>query len=46
VLSTSLPNVDTGMIVEVRSNASAEGAAPMAVRVDAVVTRYPIIAPA
>jgi hypothetical protein len=45
-LSASLPNVDTGTIFEVELSASAEGAAPMAVRVDAVVTRHPIIAPA
>jgi hypothetical protein len=46
VLSASLPNVHTGTIVEDRSSASAERAAPIAVRVDAVVSRYPVIAPA
>ena len=46
VLSASLPSVDTGTIVEVELSLSAEGAAPMAVRVGAVVFRYPIIAPA
>jgi hypothetical protein len=46
VLSSSLPNVDKDTIVEVELSASAEGAALMAVRVDAVVSHYPIIAPA
>jgi hypothetical protein len=45
VLSASLPTVDTGRIVEVELSASAVGAAPMAVHVDAGVTRYSIIAP-
>jgi hypothetical protein len=45
-LSASLPNVDAGTIVEVGLSASAEGPAAMAVRADAVVSSYPIIAPA
>ena len=46
VLSASLPNVDSGTIVEINLSGSEEGAALMAVRVDAVVSHYPIIAPA
>jgi hypothetical protein len=44
VLSASLPNVDSGTIVEVGLSGSAKGAAPMAVRVDAAVSGYPISA--